>query len=76
MTTQDTVRQNNPPLVATMYERWTLDYIIELVQVIAIDFVCRPGQYRNVSKESGQALQNFRFLTEVARSFHIGCNVQ
>ncbi len=60
---QDAMSQKNHPLIATMYERWTLDYIIELVQVIAVDFVCRPGQYRNVSTESSQALQNFRFLT-------------
>jgi hypothetical protein len=59
---QDTLKQNSPPLIATMYERWTLDYIVEIVQLIAMDFVCRPGQYRDVSQDSSHALQNFRFL--------------
>lgn len=51
------------PLIANMYERWTLDCIIELVQVIAMDFVNRPRQYREVPPNISEILQNFRFLT-------------
>jgi len=60
---QDAVNQNKLPLIATMYERWTLDYIIELVQLIAMDFVYRPRQYREVPPNISEILQNFRFLT-------------
>lgn len=60
---QDTVNQTQPPLIANMYERWTLDYIIELAQVIAMDFVNRPRQYREVPPNVSEILQNFRFLT-------------
>jgi hypothetical protein len=60
---QDDSGQQSTPLIATMYERWTLDYIIELVQLIAMDFVCRPRQYREVPPEISELLQNFRFLT-------------
>lgn len=60
---QDALSQKNPPLIATMYERWTLDYIIELVQLISLDFVCRPAQYRLVSQDISEILQDFRFLT-------------
>lgn len=60
---QDAATQTKPPLIATMYERWTLDYIIELVQLIAMDFVYRPRQYREVPPNISEILQNFRFLT-------------
>jgi hypothetical protein len=66
---QDAENQYKTPLIATMYERWTLDYIVELVQLIAMDFVCRPGQYRDVSKDSSHALQNFRFLVGTEPKF-------
>jgi hypothetical protein len=55
--------QDTPPLVATAYERWTLDSIIELVQLIAIDFVNRPRQYREVPPNTSALLQKFRLLT-------------
>ncbi len=55
--------QDKPPLVATAYERWTLDSIIELVQLIAIDFVNRPRQYREVPQNTSELLQKFRLLT-------------
>jgi hypothetical protein len=55
--------QTQPPLIANMYERWTLDCIIELVQLIAMDFVNRPRQYREVPPNISEILQNFRFLT-------------
>jgi|GEM_PF-6470484 len=67
--TSEAVKQNKPPLIATMYERWTLDCIIELVQLIAIDFVNRPRQYREVSSNISEILQNFRFLTGTAPKF-------
>jgi hypothetical protein len=51
------------PLVATAYERWTLDLIIELVQLIAIDFVNRPRQYREVPQNTSDLLQRFWLLT-------------
>jgi hypothetical protein len=57
------VIQTQPPLIANMYERWTLDCIIELVQLIAMDFVNRPRQYREVPPNISEILQNFRFLT-------------
>lgn len=61
---QDAVIPNKPPLIATMYERWTLDYIIELVQLIAKDdHPMRARQYRNVPPNISEILQNFRFLT-------------
>jgi hypothetical protein len=63
MTNLNPSEQHKSPLIAAMYERWTLDYIIEIVQLIAVDFVCHPGYYRNASPESSQTLQNFRFLT-------------
>ena len=59
----DAVIQTQPPLIANMYERWTLDCIIELVQLIAMDFVNRPRQYREVPPNISEILQNFRFLT-------------
>jgi hypothetical protein len=59
----EAVTQTQPPLVANMYERWTLDCVIELVQVIAMDFVNRPRQYREVPPNISEILQNFRFLT-------------
>jgi hypothetical protein len=59
----DAATQTQPPLIANMYERWTLDYIIELVQLIAMDFVNRPRQYREVPPNISEILQNFRFLT-------------
>jgi hypothetical protein len=60
---QDAVKRPDPPLIANMYERWTLDCIIELAQVIAMDFVSRPRQYRLVPPHISAILQNFRFLT-------------
>jgi hypothetical protein len=66
---QDDSGQKSTPLIATMYERWTLDYIIELVQLIAMDFVCRPRQYREVPLEISKLLQNFRFLTGTEPKF-------
>jgi hypothetical protein len=62
-------RQKSTPLIATMYERWTLDYIVELVQLIALDFVCRPRQYRDVPLEISKLLQNFRFRTGTEPEF-------
>jgi hypothetical protein len=59
----DAATQAQPPLIAKMYERWTLDCIIELVQLIAMDFVNRPRQYREVPPNISEILQNFRFLT-------------
>lgn len=59
---QGELNQTKFPLLAGMYERWTLDCIIELVQLIAVDFIKRPRQYRNVSPEISEILQNFRFL--------------
>jgi hypothetical protein len=52
-----------------MYERWTLDCIIEVVQAIALDFVCRPRQYREVPPNISEILQNFRFLTATDPKF-------
>jgi hypothetical protein len=52
-----------------MYERWTLDCIIELVQLIAMDFVYRPRQYREVPPPISEILQNFRFLTGTDAKF-------
>jgi hypothetical protein len=66
---QDDSVQQSTPLIATMYERWTLDHIIELVQVIAMDFVNRPRQYREVSLNISEILQNFRFLTGTEPKF-------
>lgn len=71
---QDAVNQTKPPLIATMYERWTLDYIIELVQLIAMDFVYRPRQYREVPQESAKFCKIFGFLPEPIQNFPIGCN--
>lgn len=34
--------------ISDMYERWTLDCVIELAQAIAADFVSRPRQYKDV----------------------------
>src|SRR6266581_3771581 len=42
------VNQPSPPIIGDMYERWTLDCIIEVVQAIAMDFVIRPRQYGGV----------------------------
>ncbi|WP_020565207.1 hypothetical protein [Methylosarcina fibrata] len=60
---EEAVNQPDIPIIANMYERWTLDYIIELVQLIAMDFVCRPRQYREVPANISKILQNFRFLS-------------
>lgn len=68
MTTSDQDKLNQP-FIAHMYERWTLDCIIELVQLIALDFVNRPRQYRNVSPEISKILQNFRFFTGTDPNF-------
>ena len=66
---QDSVDQDKSPLIASMYERWTLDCIIELVQLIAMDFVNRPRQYREVLPPISEILQNFRFLTGTEPKF-------
>ena len=52
-----------PPIISNMYERWTLDCIIDVVQAIAVDFVNRPRQYREVPPGSNTILQDFRFRT-------------
>ena len=57
------VNHPSSPMIADMYERWTLDCIIEVVQAIAMDFVNRPRQYREVPPNISEILQNFRFLT-------------
>ncbi|MDD5322008.1 MAG: hypothetical protein PHD43_15635 [Methylococcales bacterium] len=71
MTTDNQVAttQAKPPLIATMYERWTLDCIIELVQIIAKDFVYRPRQYREAPPNISEILQNFLFLTGTEPKF-------
>jgi hypothetical protein len=46
-----------------MYERWTLDCVIEVAQAIAKDFVSRPHQYRLVSEETAVILQDFWYLS-------------
>ncbi len=57
------VGQPEPPFISNMYERWTLDCIIEVVQAVAVDFVNRPRQYREVPQGVSTILQNFRFHT-------------
>jgi hypothetical protein len=52
-----------PAMIADMYERWTLDCIIEVAQAIATDFVNRPRQYRAVPPKISEILQNFWFFT-------------
>ena len=60
------------PPIAQMYARWTLDCVVEAVQAIALDFVKRPRQYREVPrKDPGNTseidvaaiLSNFWFLS-------------
>ena len=63
------VNQPSPPIIGVMYERWALDCIIEVVQVIAMDFVIRPRQYREVPPNISEILQNFRFLTATDPQF-------
>lgn len=50
--------------IADMYERWTLDCVIELAQAIAVDFVSRPRQYKDVPEAIATTLQNFWFLSD------------
>lgn len=38
------------PIIADMYERWTLDCVIEVTQAIARDFVNRPRQYKEIDQ--------------------------
>jgi len=55
--------------IATMYERWTLDCVIEVVQAIVEDFIKRPRQYRLVSDTSAGILQDFWYLSGTDPSF-------
>lgn len=70
------------PLIADMYERWTLDCVVEVVQAVALDFVNRPRQYRNVPDKSpfpndpedkkiniAEILQNFWYLSGTDPNF-------
>lgn len=49
-------------LVAELYPRWTLDVVVRLVEEgIAIDFVKRPRQYKEVPPDIAEILENFWF---------------
>ena len=51
-------------LIAEMYERWTLDCVIGLANGIAVDFINRPRQYKDVTAAIATNLQDLWFLSE------------
>lgn len=58
------------PLIADMYERWTLDYaIIKVVQAIARDFYSRPRQYRQVKDDIPENRQVKDTIPEILQNF-------
>lgn len=54
---------HSEPLIADMYERWTLDCIVDVVHSIAPDFANRPRQYRGVPGAIATTLQSFWYLS-------------
>jgi len=56
--------KSSNPLIADMYGRWTLDCVVELAQAIAIDFVNRPRQYKDVPEEVAATLQDLWFRSD------------
>lgn len=65
----ESIEENPLHIIADMYERWSLDFIVEVVQAVAIDFVNRPRQYRQVPLDVCEILQNFWFLTGTDSKF-------
>ncbi len=57
------------PVVADMYERWTLDCIIEVAQAITTNFVERPQQYRNVPENIANIIQDLWYRSATDPQF-------
>lgn len=51
--------------ISGMYERWTLDCVVEVVMAVAVDFVNRPRQYRLVPESIADVLQAFWYQSGV-----------
>ena len=55
--------------IARLYQRWTLDCVVEIVWSISHDFYSRPRQYRLVSEDTSDILQDFLYLTGTDSGF-------
>ena len=63
-------KKNGPDFkIADMYERWTLDCVVELAQAVAADFVSRPRQYKDVSAAVAKSLESLWYLADTDPGF-------
>lgn len=68
---KDQIPSNSPDscLIADMYERWTLDSVIEVVQAISMHFVYEPNLYRLVPEDIATILQDFWYKSGTEPNF-------
>ncbi len=49
--------------IATLYQRFVLDPLVEIARAISLDFVKRPQHYRGVPENIANSLEKFRLRT-------------